>query len=64
MFNSGKGRFYVTPKGGPDLNKERIAGTAAGDATHTSAPNLAYAGKSGVQMSPAEFEEYKKLANG
>lgn len=64
MFNSGKGRFYVTPKGGPDLNKERIAGTAAGDATHTSAPNLAYAGKSGVQMSPTEFEEYKKLANG
>lgn len=63
MFNAGKGRFYLTPKGGPDINKEKITGTAAGDATHTSAPRL-YATKSGVQMEPHEFEEYKKLANG
>lgn len=63
MFNAGKGRFYITPKGGPDINKEKIAGTAAGDATHTSAPRL-YATKSGVQMSEKEFDEYKKLANG
>lgn len=63
MFNAGKGRFYLTPKGGPDINKEKITGTAAGDATHTSAPHL-YATKSGVQMKPTEFEEYKKLANG
>jgi len=63
MFNSGKGRFYITPKGGPDINKEKIAGTAKGDGTHTSAPNL-YASKSSIQMTEAEFDEYKKLANG
>lgn len=63
MFNSGKGRFYITPNGGPDINKEKITGTAVGDATHTSAPRL-YATKSGVQMSELEFDEYKKLANG
>lgn len=63
MFNSGKGRFYITPQSGPDINKEKITGSAAGDATHTSAPHL-YATKSGVQMTPNEFEEYKKLANG
>ena len=63
MFNSGKGRFYITPEKGPDVNKEKITGSARGDATHTSAPRL-YATKSGVQMSEKEFDEYKKLANG
>ena len=63
MFNSGKGRFYITPEKGPDINKEKVTGSAKGDATHTSAPRL-YATKSGVQMSEKEFEEYKKLANG
>lgn len=63
MFNAGKGRFYITPKGGPDFNKEKIAAANAGDPTHTSAPTSGKL-KSGVELGTAEFEEYKKLANG
>jgi hypothetical protein len=63
MFNAGRGRFFITPADGPDTNKEKIAGTAVGDATHTSAPNLRNT-KSGIKMTDREFDEYKKLANG
>lgn len=63
MFNSGKGRFFITPKDRPDINKEKIVGTAKGDGTHTSAPNF-YTTKSGINVRPADFDEYKKLANG
>ena len=63
MFNSGKGRFFITPKDGPDINKEKITGTAKGDGTHTASPDF-HTTKSGINMKPADFDEYKKLANG
>ena len=70
MFNSGRGRFYLIPKGGSDINKVRDSTGFRGDTVSRGEKNprkvkdiKPVGGPSTVDESAA-FDEYKKLANG
>jgi len=67
MFNSGRGRFYLVPKGGSDINKVRDSTGYKGDTTSKAEKNPTKTNElKGVnkKIDDAAFDEYKKLANG
>jgi len=67
MFNSGRGRFYLVPAGGSDINKVRDSTGYKGDTTSNAEKNPTKTNElKGVnkKIDDAAFDEYKKLANG
>jgi hypothetical protein len=67
MFNSGRGRFYLVPKGGSDINKVRDSTGYKGDTVSTPEKNLKTTNQikaTSKKVDDAAFDEYKKLANG
>ena len=72
MFNSGRGRFYLVPKGGDDINKVRDTTGFRGDTVSKTEKNpkktseiKAADGKTkNSEITLEAYDEYKKLANG
>lgn len=68
MFNSGRGRFYLVPKGGSDINKVRESTGYKGDTVSVFEKNpkstSAIKPVDGKSVTSDAYDEYKKLANG
>ena len=67
MFNSGRGRFYLVPAGGSDINKVRDSTGYKGDTTSNAEKNPTKTNElkgATKTIDNAAFDEYKKLANG
>lgn len=68
MFNSGRGRFYLVPEKGSDINKVRDSTGYRGDTVSKAEKNPKKTSEikpnSGTEIDEMAFDEYKKLANG
>lgn len=68
MFNSGRGRFYLVPEKGTDINKVRDSTGFRGDTVSKPEKNPKKTSEikpnSGTEIDEMAFDEYKKLANG